>query len=63
MNSSDLEPNNSMQMPLLMLNVFQLIELNKFPGELRFIIFSYLLIFKFSIFKYKIHAIILEYYL
>ena len=46
-----------------MLNVFQLIELNKFPEELRFILFSYLLLFKFSIFKYKIHAITLEYYL
>ena len=39
--------------PLLMFNVFQLIELNMFPGELRFILFSYLLIFKFSIFLYK----------
>ena len=31
----------------LMLDVFQLIELNIFPGELRFIVFSYLVIFKF----------------
>ena len=43
------------------LNVFQLIELNMFPGELRFILFSYLVIFKFSIFQYKICTITLEY--
>ena len=56
-----LTPGTNTNPTFLIVNIFHLIELNMVPRELRFILFGYLIIFKFSFLKYKINAITLEY--